>query len=71
MAKLLSIINYKKGSPLSIFLKMNNGLLRMLRLAVIIVLIMHLAACLLCAIPGLEVEYKHSWIYRYTVYYKV
>ena len=43
----------------------------MLRLAVIIVLIMHLAACLLCAIPGLEVEYKDSWIYRYTVYYKV
>lgn len=55
-----------KGTQLLLFLRLNSGLIKVLGLFVSTCLLLHLAACVFCALPGLETDPTENWINRYS-----
>ena len=62
--KIFKLEKLIKGTALSMFLKLNSGLMKTLGLCVMTVMGLHLASCLFCAIPSLEDNIMESWVYR-------
>lgn len=63
-AKLFKFKSLIKGTEFSLQLKLYSGLLKTLRLCLLTVFGLHLAACIFCALPLLENDPPESWVFR-------
>lgn len=64
IAKLFKINRLIKGTSLSMFVKINMGLLKTLVVFISTLLMLHLASCVWCALPTIEDDQGLTWIYR-------
>lgn len=63
-AKFAKLKNVIKGTQFSLFLKLNSGLLKTLRLFMVTLLCLHLVSCLFSALPSFEHNPLNGWIHR-------
>lgn len=64
IAKIFKLNRIIKGTPISIFIKLNMGMLKTTSVFMATMLILHLGACVWCAIPTIEDDQGKTWIYR-------
>jgi hypothetical protein len=64
LTKVLKVEEMIKGTSFSVFYRINMAFMRMITLILVSMLMLHLFACLWCAIGGLEDNVPHTWIYR-------
>lgn len=57
-----------KGTELSLFLKLNQGLIKSLSLLISTILLLHFAACIFCGIAKYDINNQKIWIQRYRLY---
>jgi Ion transport protein len=66
VAKVMQLKSLYKGTNFSYFLKINGGIIKVVSLALITILILHLFACVFSAIALNDTDdYLKSWIFRY------
>lgn len=57
-----------KGSAFSLFLKLNQGLVKSLSLLISTILLLHFAACIFCGIAKYDLSNRDNWIHRYKLH---
>jgi Ion channel len=65
LAKLAKFRDYYKGTSISYFIRIHGGLIKTILLAVVTLVMLHLATCIWCAIGMIEGDQPFTWISRY------
>lgn len=67
LARIFRIQNMIRGTALSLFIKLNSGLIKTMIIFMGTLIGLHLVACLFLAIPSVEDDITNSWIWRYNL----